>query len=130
MIAATAASNAGGDRSASITVANQTVNVTQASMPPPPPPPPPPVCSFTVAPKMLTLPAAGGSAGITVTATDASCPWTAAVTAGGDWLSISGLASGMGSGNISVSAVANSGADRSGGLTVAGQGVSVSQTHP
>jgi len=122
-VAASAAANPGGDRTASLTVANQTVSVTQ----PAPPPPPPPTCTFAVAPMTVTMPAAGGSAGITITASDASCAWSAAVTAGGDWLSIAGPASGTGSGSVGVSAVANPGPDRAGGLTVAGQGVNVSQ---
>jgi hypothetical protein len=127
-LGATAVSNPGGDRTASITVANQTVSVTQAALPPPPPPPPPPpACTFNVAPTMVAVPAAGGSSGITITASDPSCAWSAAVTAGGDWLSISGPASGAGSGTLGVSAVANSGGDRAGSLTVAGQAVSVNQ---
>jgi len=125
-VAATAAANPGADRSASLTVANQTVSVTQPAVPPPPPPPPP-TCTFTVAPTTLTMPAAGGSAGITITASDASCAWSAAVTAGGDWLSMTGPASGTGSGSVGVAAAANPGPDRAGTLSVAGQGVSVSQ---
>lgn len=125
-VVASAPSNSSADRSASVTIANQTVSVTQTALPPPPPP----TCTFTVAPTTLAMPAAGGSSGITVTASDASCSWSATVTAGGDWLSIGGPASGTGSGSIGVSATANSGPDRAGSLTVAGQGVSVTQPAP
>jgi hypothetical protein len=123
-VTATAGANPGGDRSASITIANQTVSVTQAAVPPPPP-----TCTFTVAPSTLMLPAAGGSVGnaITITASDASCAWSAAVTAGGDWLSIAGPASGTGSGSVGVAAVANPGPDRVGVLTLQGQAISVTQ---
>jgi Viral BACON domain/Putative binding domain, N-terminal len=121
-VAVTAAANPGGDRTASITVANQTVAVTQPAVPP--------TCTFTVAPTTLAMPAAGGSSTIAITASDTSCAWAATVTSGGSWLSISGPASGTGSGSVGVSAAANSGPDRAGSLTVAGQAVSVTQPAP
>jgi hypothetical protein len=119
-VTANVVANPGGERTVPVTIANQSVAVTQSAAPPPPP------CTFTMAPP-APLPAAGGGASIGITASDASCTWSAIVTAGGDWLSITGPASGSGSGSISVSAPPNSGSERAGTVTVAGQPVSVTQ---
>src|SRR5690606_8096855 len=42
---------------------------------------PTPVCTFTIAPPSQELPGAGGEASVTVTASAASCTWTAGTAA-------------------------------------------------
>jgi hypothetical protein len=123
------ASNSGGPRSGTITIADRTHTVTQgqAAQPPPPPPPPTPSCTFAVNPTSLTIGAGGGSAPVTVTTTP-TCAWTA--TSNAPWLTITSGASGTGSGTSSFTAAANTGAARSGTMTIAGQTVTVSQPAP
>src|SRR5207244_12688899 len=54
------------------------------------------------------------------------CPWTAASN-NGDWLTVTSGSSGTGNGSVTFSAAANSGAARSGTLTIGGQTFTVMQ---
>jgi hypothetical protein len=82
-------------------------------------------CVYTVTPTAVSFGAEGGQATVTVS-TGAQCSWTARADVG--WVAINSGASGVGPGSVVVTAVANgSTTTRSGGLTVAGQAVSVSQ---
>jgi hypothetical protein len=65
---------------------------------------------------------------VTITASDASCSWSAAVIGGGEWLSLVGGRSGTGSGAINVSAPRNRDKDRAGSVLVANQLVIVGQS--
>jgi hypothetical protein len=49
------------------------------------------------------------------------------VTAGGDWISISGGASGTGAGTVQFTVTANAGPARSGTIVVSGQALTVTQ---
>jgi len=103
-------------RTGSLTVAGQTVSVTQQGL----------SCTYTLQPASRTIDAAGATASFDVN-TDAACSWT--VTATAPWLSV--VAGGSGSGNATVTyqAAANpDAAPRTGSLTVAGQAHTVTQT--
>lgn len=113
-VSVTAAPNAGPARSGTLSIAGETVTVNQAAT----------VCTYTVAPATISVPAGGGPASVAVT-TGAGCAWTAASNA--TWLTVTGGGSGAGSGTVSFAIAANSGGAREGALTVAGQTVTVSQ---
>ena len=109
-----AQANAGAPRNGTVTIAGQTLTVTQESG-----------CAFTVSPEMIAAPAAGGPAHIDVSGAP-SCAWNAASAAG--WITIvSAPAAGNGNGGIDVTTSANSGPARSGTLLVAGRTVTVNQ---
>jgi hypothetical protein len=100
-----AAPTTGQPRAGTITVADQTVAVTQGDG-----------CAFNVAPTNVTLDAGGGTGEVNVT-TDAGCGWSAASNA--PWISITSGASGMGSGPVRFSVAPIAGPAGSGTLTVA-----------
>ncbi len=116
-----ASQTATSERSGTLDVAGSTVTVTQAGAPPPPEP-----CTFTIVPGTASYPSAGGSGDVVVTASAATCAWTA--TSAAPWLVIQGAAGGTGSGRITYT-VANHTAttDRVGTLSVAGFTVTVTQ---
>jgi len=63
---------------------------------------------------------------VTVTASDASCPWEARVNA--QWIEVTSASSGSGSAEVSFSVASNAeSVPRSGTLTIAGQTVKVDQ---
>jgi len=105
-------------RTGTLTIAGQVFTVTQAGTAPPP-------CTFTVAPTNVNAPAEGGSHSVTITASDASCPWEARANA--RWIEVTSASSGSGSAQVSFSVAANTGAAREGTLTIAGQTVTVDQ---
>jgi hypothetical protein len=82
------------------------------------------LCSYAVIPESVTVPAAAGSQSVKLTAS-AGCAWTAASNA--TWLSVTGTATGSGSGTINYTVAANPGAQRTGTLTIAGQLFTVTQ---
>jgi hypothetical protein len=110
------APNGGAARTGTLTIADQSVVVSQRAQTP--------SCSFNVTPSSQSAPAAGGSGTFTVT-TASGCAWTASSQTG--WLSLTGGASGSGSGSVTFAAAPNSGAARAGTLTIAGVAVTVSQ---
>jgi uncharacterized protein (TIGR03437 family) len=81
-------------------------------------------CTYTIAPTTATVPATGGTGTIAVT-TQAGCAYTA--TSNAAFITITAGASGTGSGSVSYSVAANTGAARTGTITVAGQTFTVSQ---
>ncbi len=121
-VAYTIGSNAGTTtRSASIVVAGQTVRVTQRASAPVPPT----NCSTTVSPRSVSFPASGtNSSAISVTAAS-SCEWFA--SSDSTWISLTVRTSGTGNGTVTFSVASNTGADRSGELTIGNQTVSVNQ---
>jgi len=118
------AANTGGDRTGTFTIADEVVTVTQTAMTAAPPPTPPAPCEFSVSPKQVLVNASGGSSEIAVSASS-SCAWTASSQAA--WIAIGGNG-GSGNGAVTLTIGANSGADRSGTLVVAGQTVTVTQS--
>ncbi len=119
-VAFTATPNPGELRSGAITVMGQTFTVTQLALAPPPPPP----CSYSIAPMSQAVPVEGGSGSVAVTAAGA-CGWTAA--SGADWIVVTSGASGTGNGAVGFSVTPNTGVPRSGSITIAGQGFTVTQ---
>ena len=73
-------------------------------------------CTFAISPTGKTFSSAGGSVSVAVTASASDCSWTASESL--DWISLS-TAGGTGSGNVTVTAAANSGSARNGSVTIA-----------
>ena len=107
--------NTGGARTATLTIAGQPFVVNQAAA----------ACSFTVAPTPIQVSDANTTRTVDVT-TASHCSWTAAVTSGASWLTIS-PASDTGSGPVDISIARNFGSARTGTLLVAGKVVTVNQ---
>jgi Putative binding domain, N-terminal/Viral BACON domain len=103
-------------RSATMTIAGQTVDVVQEGL----------TCTFDVTPTSRSLPAAAGTSNFSVSAA-AGCTWTA--TEEISWLSITSGANGNGPGTVNFSVTAHTGtSQRSGTLTIAGEQVTVTQS--
>jgi C1A family cysteine protease len=70
-----------------------------------------PQCSYSLSPTSMTFPATGGSGTITVNSAT-GCQWTAAVTSGSNWLTISSVsnANGGGTGYVAYTAAAGTAA--------------------
>lgn len=111
--------NTGTGRSATITVGGQQATVQQSGTPGPAP------CDSAIAPVGQSFGAPGGaSSPISVTAA-AGCAWTARSTDA--WITVTGGATGTGNGTVTFSVAANSGAARTGTITIAGQTFTVNQ---
>jgi len=108
-----AANTLSSPRTGTLTVAGQTVTVTQDA-----------ACTYTVAPTTQIIPAAGGTGNIAIT-TASGCSWTATTSAG--WISIAAGSAGSGSGTVAYTVAATATPPRTGTLTVAGQTVTVTQ---
>ena len=117
-VAFTAAANTGAARTGTLTIGAQTFTVSQAAAPPAP-------CTFTISPTTQSVANTGGSGSIAVTASTATCAWTAISAA--DWIVVADGASRTGSGTTTFNVTANSGAARSGTIAVAGQTFTVTQ---
>ena len=103
-------------RTGAIQVFGQTFTITQAGAP---------ACSFSVSPGALNVPASGGSANVSVTATN-SCSWSA--TAGDGAVQITTGAYGSGNGTVAFMAQPNAAsAARTIKVMIAGQTVNVTQ---
>jgi hypothetical protein len=82
-------------------------------------------CAFSIPPTSANAPVSGNTGTVDVTA-GAGCGWTA--TSNDAWISITGGATGSGNGTVSYSVAANSGAQRIGTITIAGQTFTVTQS--
>lgn len=82
-------------------------------------------CQFTIAPVTLSVGAAGAQTAITIS-TLASCSWTIGSTA--PWITPNGESSGVGPATVALSVAANTGAARTGTVSVGGRGLTVTQT--
>ena len=109
-----AANPAPSPRSAAITVAGQSVAVSQQAAP----------CVFSLSRPNDTIAAEGGRLAVGVT-TLAGCHWTVASAA--NWIAIASGSSGDASGTVGLSVAANGGAARAGQVNVAGQSYTVNQ---
>jgi hypothetical protein len=105
------------ERRGTIAIAGSTFSVTQAAAAPRP-------CTYSVAPTTTSVPAGGGSGETTVTASAATCTWSA--TANHEWIGLQSNG-GTGTGRLAFTVAANTGAARTGSLTVAGQQVTITQ---
>ena len=81
-------------------------------------------CTFAINPSSQAA-AAAASTGIVNVVTSAGCGWTAVSNA--SWLTFTGATTGTGNGSVNYSVAANTGAARTGTLTIAGQTFTVSQ---
>jgi hypothetical protein len=81
-------------------------------------------CSFSISPTSADFPANGGTASVTVTTTT-GCSWTA--TSNAPWITVTNTSIMPTGGTVSYSVAANTGADRSGSMTIAGQTFTVNQ---
>jgi hypothetical protein len=102
-------------RSGSLTIGGKTLSVTQTA------------CSFSLSSGSAAFNASSGTGSVNVTAT-AGCDWT--VTNNASWITITSPPSATGSGAISYTVSANTGAARSASLTIAGQTYTVTQSAP
>ncbi len=106
--------NTGAGRTGTITVGGQTFTVIQAAG-----------CSYNLSPTSASHQAAGGNGSFSVTA-QAGCAWTAVSDA--VWITVTAGSSGNGNGAVNYSvAVNNTGQQRSGTITVAGQVFNITQ---
>jgi hypothetical protein len=83
-----------------------------------------PTCTYSINPTSQSFASNGGSGSVGVTATN-GCAWTAVSNAA--WVTVTGGAAGTGNGTVNFTAAANTGAARSGTITVAGQTFTVSE---
>ena len=112
------APNIGGARTGTLTVAGQTLTVTQAAL----------VCSYSISPNNVKVEAPAGG-GTTTVSTSSTCTWTA--VSNDSWITVTSGVSGTGNGTVTFSYAANSGSrDRKGTLTVAGRTFTVEQKEP
>jgi hypothetical protein len=108
------AANSGAARTGTATIAAQTFTVTQAAAP----------CAYLLSPPTIDLVAAGGE-GRTNLSAGAGCAWTA--TSNAAWITVIDGSSGTGNGVVVFNVAANSGAARSGTVTIGGQNLMVTQ---
>ncbi|HYI08018.1 MAG TPA: BACON domain-containing carbohydrate-binding protein [Thermoanaerobaculia bacterium] len=81
-------------------------------------------CSYSVTPESFAFSSAAGEGNVTVTTTG-TCSWTASTST--PWITVTEGASGTGSATATFAVAANSGAARSGSITVAGIVIPVTQ---
>ncbi len=113
LISVSIAANTGGSRTGTISAGGQTFTVNQSG-----------VCSYSLSSTSISGAAGGISGSVTVTTTN-GCAWAA--TSNASWITIINGGNGNGTGVVSFSAAANSGAARVGTITVAGQTFTVNQ---
>jgi hypothetical protein len=121
-----ASRNDGAVRSTTLTIAEQTVDVTQDPINAgPPPPTPPATCTFGIDPERASFRSTGGAGSVRVV-TEPGCPWSAAAHT--PWLTLA-QPTGVGPGALAytVGVHTSTVSDRSGTLTVAGRTHSVTQ---
>lgn len=112
------ASNGGGARTGALTVAGETVSVSQAARQVAP------ACQYAISPTSASIPAGGGAGVVSVTATT-GCAWT--TVGGASWITVAN-ASGAGNGAVNFSVGANtSTASRSATLVVAERAFTITQ---
>ena len=105
----TVAANSGSDsRTGAVTVAGQVFTVTQSGT----------SCGYSISPTGTGFSTSGGVANIAVT-TGSACAWTA--TSNATWISDHVGAAGTGNGTVGIAVAANTGGQRTGTVTVAGQ---------
>src|SRR5947207_4601479 len=130
--------NGGEAREGRVTIAGQTLTVSQPALgaevpapapapapnPNPSPAPGPTPCAFTLEPATQTIAAAGGSGSIAVTV-GSGCTWSATTSA--PWITITAGSNLQGNGTVSFVAAANSGAARSATIQVGTSTATINQ---
>jgi hypothetical protein len=111
------AANSGSARNGTLTIAGQTFTVTQAAVGV--------TCTYAINPNTQSIGASGG-AGTTVTVTTpANCAWGA--VSGAPWITVAPPSVPSGTGTVGFTVGVNTGAQRTGTLTIAGQTFTVTQ---
>jgi uncharacterized protein (TIGR03437 family) len=105
--------NSGNPRTGTLNIAGRSFVVTQTG------------CNFNITPTSKSFPAAGGADNITITASPSACTWTA--TSDSSWITFPSGSGGAGNGALNYAVAANTGATRSGKITIAEQTVTISQ---
>jgi hypothetical protein len=109
------AANSGAQRSGTVRVGDQALTIRQATA----------ICSYSLAPTVQSVGAAGGAGGPVSVVTSVGCGWTAVSNA--PWITVTAGQSGSGNGAVSFTVAANSGDTRTGTLSIAGQTLTVTQ---
>jgi uncharacterized repeat protein (TIGR01451 family) len=110
----TVAANPGIARMGTLTIDGQTFTVSQASG-----------CTLSLDHASKNFTSAAGTDSVGVTASDATCAWSALNT--NNWITITSGSSGTGNGTVNYSVGSNLGAARTGTITIAGQAFTVHQ---
>ena len=111
-----AANTGTAQRTGTVTIADQTLSVTQSGVP---------TCTYALTPTNRAAPAAGETVAVAVTA-GSTCAWDA--TSNNAWLTIGSGGTGTGDGTVNVVVAANTSAtQRIGTVTIAGQTFTVTQ---
>lgn len=84
-------------------------------------------CAYTLSATAQNFNANAGTGSVGIT-TDGNCNWTA--TSNANWIALTGNTSGSGNGTVNFSVATNTGAARTGTITVAGQTLIVTQEAP
>lgn len=101
--------NTGGARNGTLTVAGQTVTISQSAP-----------CTYSISPMSQTIDRNGGTEGPVAVATQSGCAWTTVSNV--NWITVTSGSSGTGNGNVTFTVAANTtGSDRTGTLTIAGR---------
>jgi hypothetical protein len=116
-VAFTVAPNGGDQRTGSVIIGGQRSVVTQAAPVASP-------CDYRIAPTSQNIGATGGAGTVAVSA-QGGCAWTASSTAA--WITVTAGSTGRGNGSVAFSVAANTGASRTGTLTIAGETFTVTQ---
>ena len=107
------AASDGPGRSGTLMVAGRAITVTQSLG-----------CTYSITPSSLNVGAQATNTGVQVQAA-AGCPWSASSAVA--WIAIASGASGSGLGQVQMAIAANTGAARSGTITIAGRSLTVAQ---
>ncbi len=113
----TVAPNPGAQRTAAITVAGQRATLTQSASAP--------SCDTSFSPTSQSFPAAGGSGSISVQS-QSTCDW--GVSSNASWITVASSPTGRGNGVVAFTVAVNTGAARTGTISVASGTFTVSQT--
>lgn len=108
------AANAGTARTGTLTIAGLTFTVNQAA-----------ACSYVIQPTSASVGSVASAGNSIAVNTQAGCAWTA--TSDATWITVTAGGSGTGNGTVTFSVTANTGAARTGTVTVAGHAFTVSQ---
>src|SRR5262245_56069830 len=117
----TVAANSGAERTGSVIIGGQRSTITQAAVVVTPPP----SCTYTINPPSQNIAATGGAGAPVAVSTTSACQWSASSNA--SWITITSGASGSGNGTVAFTVAANTGAARTGTLTIATRAFTVSQ---
>ncbi len=85
----------------------------------------PTACTFSLNPAGASFGPSGGSGSVSVATSSSSCAWTA--VANNPWIAVTSRGSGTGTGSVSYRVAANTGAARTGSITIAGHMLTVTQ---